>query len=525
MSNTWIVLLPPILVLGCAAFSHNVILSLVLGIASAALIATDFSLISSIVLTKNTLIAKALQPDNIYLFLFLMILGFVIEMMTNSGGIKASTRRLQKYIQNQSTAESTSLLLSSLFFLDDYMGGLTVGAIMKTLTDSVNIPRAKLAFLINSVSSPLCVLIPASTWVALILGQLQESGVSDIPSDNPKVFADPLYTYLQAIPFIFYAIFMMIATWLIVRKGISFGTMHEYETIAQTTGNVFGGKAPRHGSIVCDDKEGTIAGFFIPLGTFLTTMLFCIFYSGNASILGGVNSLGVALKETDSFWSLFVASTCSAIISMIYFNYKKLLSLREIAINAYSGFSLTKTSIIVLYLAYVFSSILIVDLQAGDYLALLITGILPLFMLPLIVFLLSTVITAGTGSSWSTIAVMLPLTINMLIALTHAPLPLTPDVIPQFFATLGALIAGSVAGSQFSPITDSTIMASTASGSYLMDHVQTQIAYSIPALIGTCIAFLLIGFSNHPTIWTYGISALIGLATTVGILLFRNKNR
>ena len=526
MSNTWIVLLPPILVLGCAAFSHNVILSLVLGIASAALIATDFSLISSIILTKNTLIAKALDPNNLYLFLFLMILGFVIEMMTNSGGIKAYTKKLQKHIKDQRSTESTSLVLSSLFFLDDYMGGLTVGAIMRPLTDSVNIPRAKLAFLINSVSSPLCVLIPASTWVALILGQLEEAGVSDILSDKPKILADPLYTYLQTIPFIFYAIFMMIATWLIVRKKISFGTMHEYETIAQTTGNVFGGKEARHGGIVCDNKEGTIAGFFIPLGTFLTTMIFCIFYSGNARILGGINSLGVALKETDSFWSLFIASSCAALASIIYFNYKKLLSLKEIVKNAQSGFNLTKTSIIVLYLAYVFSAILITDLQAGVYLAHLITGILPLFMLPLIVFILSTVITAGTGSSWSTIAVMLPLTINMLVALAHGTLPLTTDVIPQFFATLGALIAGSVAGSQFSPITDSTIMASTASGSYLMDHVQTQVVYSIPALVGSCITFLLIGlFNNHPTMLSYGAATLAGLAVTVGILLFRNKNR
>lgn len=526
MSNTWIVLLPPILVLGCAALSHNVIASLILGIASAVLIATDFSILESLILTKNTLIAKAVDPNNLYLFLFLMILGFVIELMTHSGGIKAYTKRLHKHITDQKSTESTSLILSSLFFLDDYMGGLTVGAVMRPLTDSVNMPRAKLAFLINSVSSPLCVLIPASTWVALILGQLEEAGVSDIMSDKPKILADPLYTYIQTIPFIFYAIFMMIATWLIVRKQISYGTMHEYETIAQKTGNVFGGKEPRACSMLCHDKEGTIAGFFIPLGTFLITMLFCIFYSGNASFLGGANSLGVALKETDSFWSLFMASSCAALVAMIYFTYKKLLSWREIAQNAYSGFNLTKTSIIVLYLAYVFSSILINNLQAGDYLAHLITGILPLFMLPLIVFLLSTVITAGTGSSWSTIAVMLPLTINMLIGLTHHALPLTPAMIPQFFATLGALIAGSVAGSQFSPITDSSIMASTASGSYLMDHVQTQIAYSIPALIGSCITFVLIGLiSNHPTALAYGISALVGLAVTVGILLFRNKNR
>jgi tetracycline resistance efflux pump len=526
MSTTWIVLLPPVFVLGCAALSHNVIVSLVLGIASAALIATNFTLYPSLILISQTLYAQAVDTEHLYLFLFLMILGFVIEMMTNSGGIKAYTKLLHKHIKDQRSTESTSLMLSSIFFLDDYMGGLTVGAIMRPLTDSVNIPRAKLAFLINSVSSPLCVLIPASTWVALILGQLEAAGVSDIISDKPKIFADPLFTYLSTIPFIFYAIFMMISTWLIVRKKISFGAMHEYETIARSTSNLFGGKEPRNTAIVCDEKEGTIAGFLIPLGTFLTTMIFCIFYSGNASILGGINSLGVALKETDSFWSLFMASSCSAIVSIIYFNYKKLLSLKEIINNAFSGFSLTKTSIIVLYLAYVFSAILINELHAGDYLAQVITGILPLPMLPLVVFLLSTVITAGTGSSWSTIAVMLPLTINMLIALTQGALPLTPDMIPQFFATLGALIAGSVAGSQFSPITDSSIMASTAAGAYLMDHVQTQITYSIPALIGSCITFLLIGlFSNHPTIASYGIAAVIGLSTTIGILLFRNKNR
>ena len=526
MTDSWIVLLPPVLVLGCAALTHNVIVSLILGIASAALIAANFVLWPALVAAQGAFIAQITNPTNRYLFSFLIFLGLVIEMMTHSGSIQACTNFLRRFVHDKRSAQTTSISLSYFFFLDDYFNGLTVGSIMRPLTDMFNIPRAKLAFLLNSMSAPLCLLIPASTWVAMILVQFQVSKLSDVASDKPDIFADPLYTYLSIMPFIFYAIFIVFSTWLIVRAKISFGLMHQHEAIAHETGNLFGGKPPRQAQVDVSHKTGSLAGFFIPLGAFMFTMIFTVFYTGNAAFLGGQYTLIEALKKADTTLSLFVASVVSSTVSIIYFLSKRYLTPREIAYNAYCGFMLTRNSLIILFLAYVFGTLLTDNLQAGAYLAGAMQGVLPLFMLPLVIFIISTAITAGTGSSWSTIAIMTPLTIGMLVGLAQGNVPLTISQIPQFYAAMGALLAGTVAGAHISPITDSTVMASTASGAYHMDHVQTQIAYSTPALIGTCVALLVVGsISDHATLFSYAIALLAGIVVTGGMLLYRNENK
>ena len=525
MSNSWIVILPPLIVLGLAAWTHNVIRSLVVGIAFAALIATDFSIMPSLLLIKNVIL-QVLSADNVYLFIFLILLGVLIEMMTHAGGIKASTKLLQKYIKNSRAAQTSSLILSNIFILDDYLNGLIVGAIIKPLTDAAQVPRAKLAFLINSISSPICLLIPATTWVAITLGYLQDAGLTDKMSDNAKIFADPLYTYLQLIPFIFYSIFIIFSAWFIVRKGISFGTMRHYEIIAQKSGNLYGGKEPAHQTALITHDHGSIFAFIIPLSTFFFTIIFCIFYTGNSTLLGGTNTLLDTLKSAAALWSLFVGSIIATIIATIYYLRERYLSPHKILENIHDGFQLTRNSIIILFFAYIFAKILTDHLNIGLYLAGTVATIMPLALLPVVTFWVGAMITASTGSSWSTIALMIPIMLNILTSWAHGALPLAIPQIPQFFATLGALLSGSVAGAHLSPITDSTIMSSTASGCYHLDHVKTQIAYSIPAFIGTSLAYLILGLlGNQTSLIGYIIAFIVGLTTTTGILLYKNQNK
>lgn len=526
MEHSWIVLLPPVFVLTCAAFTHNVIISLILGIISSALIATHFAPLETILLIKDTLILQASNIDSLCLFAFLIILGFIIEMMTHSGGITAYTEILQRYVKNKRGAQVTALLLALIFFIDDVMNALTVGAIMRPITDSMRIPRAKLAFLINSVVAPLCVIIPASTWVAMTLGQLQESKISERIVDQPVIFADPLYVYVATIPFLFYALFIIFSAWFIVWRNIGFGSMRQQELIAEETGNVFGGKPPRHEKTLVQHGKGSVSGFFIPIGTFIISVLVFLFYSGNASIMGGTNSLMIALQKANPFLSLFMASTVAMIVSIIYFIIKKQLDFRDLKNNVFHGFMLTKDSILILFFSYTFAWLLTKNLDAGNYLAYSVEGILPLFILPLAIFLISSAIVASIGSSWGTILIVLPITVSMLTALTDGTAPLALAIIPQFYATIGAIIAGSIAGAHFSPITDATVMASMATGCYHMDHVQTQITYATPAFIGTCVSYLVIALlGNFPTLITYGIALFSGLIVTSGILLYRNQNK
>lgn len=526
MSNSWIVILPPLIVLGLAAWTHNVIRSLFVGIAAAAFIATDYSIFSAFSLIKDTMIT-VVSPGNIYLFIFLISLGILIEMMTHAGGIKASTDFLKKYVHNARAAQTVSLILSNIFILDDYLNGLIVGAIMKPLTDAFRIPRAKLAFLINSMSSPICLLIPVTSWVAITLAYFQASNLTDRLNNNPLIIADPLYTYLSLIPFIFYSIFIILSAWFIVRRNISFGTMYKYEQEALTTGNLYGGKEPLRQSVLINHDHGSMWAFFIPLGTFFSTIIFCILYSGDSMLLGGTKTIMFALRDSAPLWALFVGSMVALLITTTYYLAKKYLTPKKIMLNTRDGFELTKNSIIILFLAYVFAEILINHLQTGNYLAMTVRNLhLPLSFIPVTTFLVSTAIAASTGSSWSTIAIMVPIMITMLSSLATGIAPFMLDAVPQFFATMGALLSGSVAGAHMSPITDSTVMSSTASGSYLLDHVKTQIAYSLPSLFGASLGFLILGLlGNETTLIGYLISFGVGLGTTLGILWYRNQNR
>jgi tetracycline resistance efflux pump len=526
MSNSWIVILPPLIVLGLAAWTHNVIRSLLIGIAAAALIATDFSPLSALNLIKNVII-KVASLDNIYLFIFLIILGILIEMMTHAGGIMASTNFLKKYVRDGRQAETTSLILSNIFILDDYLNGLIVGAIMKPLMDTFRIPRAKLAFLLNSISSPICVLIPVTSWVAITLAYFQTNRLSDRLQDNPVIFADPLYTYLQIIPFIFYSIFIIISAWFIVRNNIAFGAMKKYEQEALETGNLYGGKNPIRQSAPIEEKNhGSMWAFFIPLGTFIATIILGILYSGDSILLGGTKPIMVALREAAPLWSLFVGSLVALTVTTIYYLIQNYISIQKIFINVREGLELTRNSIIILFLAYVFGALLIDYLDVGTYLATTVAAVMPLALLPVVTFLVGTAITASTGSSWSTIAIMIPIMIGILSSLATGTAPFTIAAVPQFFATMGALLSGAVAGAHMSPITDSTVMSSTASGCYHLDHVKTQIAYSMPALIGTSVGFIIMGLmGNQTTFMGYFISFFSGLITTLGILWYKNQNR
>lgn len=524
MQNCFIVLLPPIIVLLCAGITRNVVASLLIGIFSAAFIATDFSLIKSITHSLTTIKSQIVNIDNLYLFAFLILLGTIIEMMTYAGGITAYTKKLKTFIKNKKSAETTTLGLLSLFVLDDYLNGLTVGAVMRPLFDSMKIPRVKLAYFINAISAPIAIVLPITTWAAMILGQLQNAGVSDELLSNTVVNADPLNTYLTTIPFLFYPLLSIIAAWFIARKSISFGSMKKQEKIAITTGNLFGGKQSLKKHDDANLKTGSIAGFFIPIGTFVSSMIFLLFFSGNATFLGGTNSFMDALKSADSFWSLFVASAFTCIVSGALFLYQKQLSLSDIKTNAVNGFMMMYQALLVLLFAYTLNAILTNDLQSGAYLADMISGTIPLFALPLVLFLVSTAISASTGSSWGTIAIMLPLSISMLVALAHAPVPLLAANIINFFPGIGAMLAGSVAGAHFSPIHDSVIMSSTSSGCYHMDHLQTQISYSTPVFIGTCIAFTITGLPIFSFWINWILAFIVGVSCTIGLLLFRNKN-
>lgn len=528
MDSSWVSLIPPLLVIATAAATHRVILSLVLGIVSAALISSGFAPLASGVHIYQAIHSVITTAGNIYLFLFLIALGTLIESITHSGGVAAYTALLKRFVHNRRGAETASLCLSLVFCIDDYLNSLMTGSIMRPLTDSFRIPRVKLAFLLNSMSSPLCTLIPITTWAAMILGQLHASGISENGStNNALIAADPFLTYLASIPFIFYSFFIIGSSWIIVRTQLSFGPMHQQEVIAQTSGNLFGNKEPIGRATDMDTKgEGSLAHFIIPIITFIIAALGFVLYTGKNVLFGGSNGIIETIKHASTTWSLMMASFTALIASSILMIKERHPLIRSLSLAAYRGVLSMKNSLIVLFLAFTFG-VLLDQLHTGEYLAQLISASLPTFLLPLLIFALATITTASTGSSWGAIAILMGLVVKTLAALSSiTTLPLTPADVPVFFISIGALIAGSVAGAHLSPITDATVVSSMSAAAYHIDHVKTLITYAFPALFGSGVAFLVGGLTYKLGLLTcLALSAGIGFGITVLLLWSFNRLR
>lgn len=521
MYNPWLVIIPPLIVLLLSFLTHRVTLSLFLGIASAALIFHDFSLIPSIktmwfrfidTIEINSVLSwqTFVQNTSLFIYLFLFMLGILIIIIGKTGGTTAYRTFVQKKLKTKISAELSSLLLTLMFFIDEYLNILTVGSVMHPVTDKFKIPRAKLAFIINAVAASLCVIVPISSWCAFILAQLNNSGVLSSKTSETLILASPMSFFAGAIPFSFYSIIIIIATFFIVKKGISFGPMHKHETIAEKTGNLYAGKKEKvTPAPEVTNKNNSLIDFLLPIVVLVTIVI--------GSIL---------LLQLNAPAALCLGSTVSLITSIIFFVLRKKLLVKNLFGYCVEGIKLMWQSIVVITLAWVFSKILTADLATGDFLASKLTGIISLQLLPLIFFVATTLVTLAIVSAWGSIALMIPIAIPMIISFSNVAAPVDLYTVKIALPTLAAILGGAVAGIQLSPIADITIIASTSTGAHHMDYIKTQQYYVIPIFVATCVSFLISGLLIHLPIYINTLISLsTGLTIAITTLTILNKNK
>lgn len=495
MHATWTSLLPAFIVLISAFVIRRLNPSLLIGIITATLIASNFNIARTVSLTFMRLKDQVTDLDNLYLYSFLLFIGIIITLVAKTGGAAAFAHSIEKKLKSKNKVQFSSLLLSSILFIDDYLSNLTVGYVMRPLTDRFSIPRVKLAYLVHSLSGPLVILAPISSWVAMITSQLEESGV-----DVGKVIdADSFFVYLESIPYVFYSYILFFSIIFIIRNHISYGPMGNQESIAQKTGNLFGGKTPKQDEIrVEKDKKGSIWDILFPFILLISSVFIGTAYMGGYHLFGGTSTLLEAFqRNVHIFFVLCVSGLLAIIGSLIFTVYQKSISAEEIPDIITQGIALMFPAVLMVFLASTLGVILRVDLHAGTYLATSIMNAFSLALLPAILFIVSTIIATITGSSWGTIALMLPITIQMLITLLQLKGSVDPNSIPLLFPILGAIFSGSVCGDHISPISETTIMAATSTGSYPLDHTYTQFFYVLPVIISTVCAFLFSGYFAH----------------------------
>jgi len=531
MIQSWIVITPPLLVLLIAITTKSVIYGLAAGIVLAALIAThgmpheSISLIIKSFLQEtriSDLLVQSGNYDHAYTFGFLILLGILIQLITKTGGMSSLTTLIHQQLKSRRGAQTTSLLLSLVFFIDDYLNSITIGSIMRPITDAFKIPRAKLAFLIDSISAPLCMIVPISSWVAFIAMVMQSSGISLLPDNNPIFLNDPFTVYIKTIPYILYPIFIIFSAWLIVTNRLSFGAMARHNEIAATTGNLFGGGSPFNEEKLIINTQNhnsyALRNFIVPMMLFLTLIPAIILYTGWKSNTPWYTPF----KNADTIlFSLFYASLIACIFAMVFFLVKKHINYTHIPQTIIDGFNLFRTPILTLLLAWMLSSLLKNNLDTGGYLAKIFIGAAPLYILPLVFFVTAFIMTTSTGSSWGTFSILIPVGIPLLGSIASITGATNITDVPLLLPTLGALLSGGIAGSHFSPLADSTIMAASSAQCNLLDHTQTQIGYSTPALISSIICFGLFGLCGSSPCSTY-IILLTGLCCTAVLLSLRS---
>lgn len=541
MDSSLIVLLPPFIILIVGFLSRRVLLSLFSGIVTATLIATQFNLIdaSSMIwarLYKNlefdqlSSLSTFWECRNLFICIFLIFLGCIISLVNHSGGAYAYGAFMRSRLKNSKNTQLASLLLSMILFVDDYFSSLTVGNVMTPLTDSFKIPRAKLAFLVDSMAAPLAILCPFSSWFAAIIGFLTENGVSQTVSEMTLIHESPFKIYMMTIPFILYSLVIIFSSFYIVHKNISFGLMKKHEDIARQTGNLFGGdtffqqqsEEIKKDSFL-DISNATLADFFVPIGTFIICIIFGMVYSGGYNPFINNISFFSALQNSSVAIALFTGGLAACVFVTAYFFARKKISISLAIVLFWKSSKMMFQTMLILMLAWTFGEILRNDLSIGSHIASLIGNNIHIGLLPVLFFLLSCLMAFATGTSWGTAAVMLPISIPTMISLFDAPSLAKVEQIYIFYPVLGAIFSGCIAGDHLSPISDTTIMSSTSTKMPHIDHVQTQMGYALPLVAVTAIGFLIVGYLIP---YGYLMSLIVSLtiSLTLAVLTLHRLN-
>lgn len=507
-------LLPPLVTLALGMATRRISLSLFGGIFVAAFFATDFSVFQGFIegckrLLEVTEIPSLLKGNpilshwNSLICFFLFCLGILVTAIRQSGGSRAYGRFVKRFLRSGRSAEGASLLMSKCLFIDDYLSSLTVGSVMRPITDQYRIPRVKLAFLVDAMAAPLAILCPFSSWVAMIMGHFRDNGIAET---GGVIAASPFQVYLLVIPFIFYSFTLIAAVWFIVWKKISYGAMSQFE-----------GDPPKAPKVEKIDERSSMCDFFVPIFFLVSSIVLGMMFSGGVWIFGGERSIGSSLQNSSAATALAFGGMFALVFSFAFLVMRGKLLLKELPSLCWEGIRLMAPAVGILLLAWTLGDLLRADLKTGEYLASLLKTDLTPTLLPFLLFAFSTLIAFATGSSWGTAAIVIPIAIPLIIALSGLPTPLTPEQLPLLVPTLGAVFSGCVAGDHISPISDTTMMSSTSTECSHIDHVRTQLHYSLPVIIGVGASYLLWGLiPMQGSSFQYAVAQLSSIVISIG---------
>ena len=483
-------LVPAFVAIILALVTKEVYSSLFLGILVGGIFYSGFNFEGTVNhVFQNGFIGVLSDSYNVGILVFLVILGAMVSMMNKAGGSAAFGRWASTHIHSRVGAQLATILLGCLIFIDDYFNCLTVGSVMRPVTDKHKISRAKLAYLIDATAAPICIIAPISSWAAAVTGFVEG--------------ADGFSIFIQAIPYNFYAILTIVMMVTVVVTKTEFGPMRQH-TLNALKGDLHStpaGAADTFDDDVAGNPNGRVIDLILPVVSLIICCIIGMIYTG-----GFFDGVGIveAFSGCDASVGLAYGSFFGLVITIVFYMLRRVLSFKDCMHSLPEGFKAMVPAILILTMAWSLKS-MTDSLGAAPYVEALVRGSASALMnfLPAIIFLVACVLAFASGTSWGTFGILIPIVVDAFAA----------DPTMMIIA-ISACMAGAVCGDHCSPISDTTIMASAGAQSNHINHVNTQLPYAITCALVSFVTYIIAGFVK--TAW---IALPVGIVLMVATIL------
>lgn len=488
VQNTFWALVPPLVAISLALATKEVYSSLFVGVVTGGLLYSGFTFEGTInhVYTDGV-VAVLADSYNVGILIFLVILGIIVSLMNKSGGAAAFGRWAQSKIKNKVGAQLATIGLGVLIFIDDYFNCLTVGSVMRPVTDKFKISRAKLAYLIDATAAPICIIAPISSWAAAVSGF--------VPGES-----NGIALFIQCIPYNFYAIFTIIFMLAITVMRADYGLMELHEINAMN-GDLYTTSERPYETLEDEvSEDGHLMDMLIPVFVLIFCCVIGMIWSGG--FFTGV-SFVESFSGSDASVGLAVGSFFGLLITLILYMARRVMTFSEFMECVPKGFMSMITPILILTFAWALKA-MTDSLGAATYVAGLIEGSAGTLVnfLPAIIFLIGCFLAFATGTSWGTFGILIPIVVSAF-----------QETDPQLMIiAMSACMAGAVCGDHCSPISDTTIMASAGAQCFHLNHVNTQLSYALTVAAISAVSFVLAGFLRNVFIgWVVGLVLIVAV--------------
>ncbi len=485
--NSALALLPPVIAIALALITKEVYSSLFIGILVGGLLYSNFAFESTILHVFNDgIVASVTDSYNMGILIFLIILGSMVCLMNKAGGSAAFGRWAKDHIKSRVGAQLCSVLLGVLIFIDDYFNCLTVGSVMRPITDKQNISRAKLAYIIDATAAPVCIIAPISSWAAAVAGFAEDGQGFNL--------------FLRAIPYNYYALLTIVMMVGMILMKTEYGPMARFEKNAIEQGDLFSGSNP-YANATDDSPEdkGSVLDLLQPVIVLIICCVIGMIYSGDFFDGEGFIS---AFSNSDASVGLMLGSAFALVFTLVYYLIRRSMPFKEMMSCIPEGFKAMVPAIMILTFAWSLKAMtdsLGAKFFVRDFVRSSATGVQ--MLLPVIVFAIGCLLAFATGTSWGTFGILIPI-VQSVFSMDN----------PMAIVCISACMAGAVCGDHCSPISDTTIMASAGAQCDHVNHVSTQLPYAITCAVVSGLTYLIVGCLVYA-----GLPGLLGLP--VGIVL------